>query len=191
MDFDADPWDYLGADEAVDLEHPLVQSTAASLRDGDDVAYARAAFEHVRDEIAHSVDARDPRVTWRASDVLEQRTGFCHAKAIAYVALLRAGGVQAGLAYQRLADGDGFVLHGLAAALIDDRWVLLDPRGDKPGIDVRFSAAEDRLAFTPDPAAGELTYPTVYASPPPAVLNPLKAATDALALAATGLPDSL
>ncbi|GAA2165495.1 transglutaminase-like domain-containing protein [Actinomadura napierensis] len=165
MDFAAEPWDYLAASEAIDIEHPLVQRIAADLRIGDDIAYARAAFDHVRDKVTHSMDAGDDRVTWRASDVLEQRTGLCYAKSNAYVALLRAGGVQAGLCYQLV---DGFV-HGLAAALVDDRWVLLDPRGDNDEVRVEFSASEDRLAY---PAVPVL--PTVHAAPHPAVLKALK-----------------
>ncbi|TDC52064.1 transglutaminase family protein [Actinomadura sp. KC345] len=165
MDFAGDPWDYLAASEAIDIEHPLVQAVASDMRTGDDIAYARSAFDHVRDEVAHSMDAGDPRVPWRASDVLDQRTGLCYAKAHAYVALLRAGGIQAGLCYQQT---DG-VLHGLTAALIDDRWVYLDPRGNKPGVDVRFSSSENRLAYPGDPIR-----PTVYAKPPPPVLEALK-----------------
>jgi transglutaminase-like putative cysteine protease len=166
MEFAAEPWDYLAASEAIDIEHPLVQSIAAELRTGDDIAYAHAAFDHVRDRVPHSMDTGDPRVPWRASDVLDQRTGLCYAKSHAYVALLRAGGIQAGLCYQQ-ASG---VLHGLTAALVDDRWVLLDPRGNKPGIDVQFSASEDRLAYPDEPV-----HPTIYATPPAPVLEGLKA----------------
>ncbi|MEU5878388.1 transglutaminase family protein [Spirillospora sp. NPDC047279] len=176
MIFDAEPWDYLAADLAIDLEHPLVQATASALRTGDDIAYAKAAFEHVRDEVEHNLDVRDPRVTWRASDVLEQRVGLCYAQAHALVALLRAGGIQAGLCYQPFD-----VLHGLAAALIDDRWVRLDPRGK----DVEFSAAEDRLAFPGTPV-----HPVVYAAPHSVVLRALQTHTDALVLAETALPTS-
>jgi transglutaminase-like putative cysteine protease len=111
------------------------------------------------------MDTGDPRVPWRASDVLDQRTGLCYAKAHAYVALLRAAGIQAGLCYQ---ESSG-VLHGLTAVLVDDRWVLLDPRGNKPGIDVQFSPSEDRLAYPGDPVR-----PTVYAAPPDTVLEALK-----------------
>lgn len=190
--FAGEPWDYLAEDEAIDHEHPAVQLVASELRTGDDVAYARAAFEFVRDRVSHSLDARDRRVTWRASDVLEQRTGLCFAKAHALAALLRAGGVQAGLCYQRLRDGDGFVLHGLAAALIDDRWVRLDPRGNKPGVDVRFSAAEDCLAYRPDPSRGEVDYLTVYPAPHPAVLEALKSHDDCVAMCENGgLPSGL
>ncbi|WP_030164026.1 transglutaminase-like domain-containing protein [Spirillospora albida] len=170
MDFAADPWDYLEASEAIDLEHPLVQSIAAGLRTGDDIAYAHAAFDHVRDEVAHSMDAGDPRVTWRASDVLTHRVGLCYAKSHAYTALLRAGGIQAGLCYQEVSG----VLHGLTAALIDDRWVLLDPRGNNADVSVEFSASEHALAYPDLPVL-----PTVHAAPPGPVLNALKAMRDA------------
>ena len=52
-------------------------------------------------------DAGDLRVTWRASDVLEQRTGICYAKAHALAALLRAEDIPTALCYQRLAHDDG------------------------------------------------------------------------------------
>lgn len=181
--FAADPWEYLGADEAVDVEHPLVQSIASELRTGDDLTYARLAFEYVRDEVSHPADVPDPRVTWRASDVLEHGTGFCHAQAHALAALLRAGGIEAGLCYQRLRDGDRFFLHGLTAVLADDRWVRLDPRG----VDLSFSASEDRLAYETDPDAGELDHPTVFAAPPEVVLTALQGETDALIMIRDGL----
>ncbi|SEG61645.1 Transglutaminase-like superfamily protein [Thermomonospora echinospora] len=188
----AEPWEYLGADEAIDVEHELIVSAAATLRTGDDVAFARAAFELVRDEVAHSLDAGDRRVTWRASDVLRERTGLCYAKAHLYVALLRAGGVEAGLCYQRLTDGSSFFLHGLAAVLLEDHWVRLDPRGNKPGIDVEFSATEDRLAYTARPELGEIDHLTVYATPVPAVLRALRTHDDCLAMCEQGgLPASL
>ncbi|MFC5181002.1 transglutaminase-like domain-containing protein [Actinomadura harenae] len=185
--FAAEPWAYLGADEAVDVEHPLVQAIASELRTGDDLTYARLAFEYVRDKVSHPVDVPDPRVTWRASDVLEQGTGFCFAQTHALAALLRAGGVQAGLCYQRLRAGDQFFLHGLTAVLVDDGWVRLDPRG----VDLSFSASEDRLAYPMDPAAGEVDYPTVYASPPEAVLTALQSETDAMHMMRNGLLPSV
>ncbi|MEV4256627.1 transglutaminase family protein [Spirillospora sp. NPDC049652] len=181
--FAAEPWEYLGADEAVDVEHPLVQAIASELRTGDDLTYARLAFEHVRDNVSHPADVPDRRLPWRASDVLDQGTGFCYAQAHALAALLRAGGIQAGLCYQRLRDGDRHFLHGLTAVLADDRWVRLDPRG----VDLSFSASEDRLAYEPDPSAGELDYPTVYAAPPQTVLKPLQTHTDALTMIRDGL----
>ncbi|MER6562651.1 transglutaminase family protein [Streptomyces sp. NPDC001027] len=175
---------YLAADEVIDHGHPVVRATAARLaRDAEDsYAYARLAFEYVRDDITHSQDAQDPRVTWRASDVLEQRTGVCYAKAHALAALLRAEDIPTALCYQRLArddgDGDGHVLHGLVAVRFHGAWHRQDPRGNKPGVDARFSLDGERLAFRADAEAGETDCPVLYASPHPGVLEALRTASD-------------
>lgn len=172
---------YLAADEAVDHDHPLVRETAAELAKqvDDSYGYARAAYAFVRDTIPHSADSGDTRVTWRASDVLARRTGVCHAKAHALAALLRAEDIPTGLCYQRLRhDGGGHVLHGLVAVRFHGAWHRQDPRGNKPGVDARFSLTGERLAWIPDPDAGELDHPVLYERPRPAVLDALKAAPD-------------
>ncbi|MGW9400324.1 transglutaminase domain-containing protein [Streptomyces sp. NPDC055642] len=166
---------YLAADEAIDHHHPVVRETAARLAVGvaDSYEYARAAFEFVRDTVAHSQDSGDLRVTWRASDVLEQCTGICYAKAHALAALLRAEDIPTALCYQDLG-----VVHGLVAVRFYGAWHRQDPRGNKPGVDARFSLDGERLAFTPDPGAGEKDHPVLYAAPHPAVLAALRAAPD-------------
>ncbi|MFH9726102.1 transglutaminase family protein [Streptomyces sp. NPDC017254] len=175
---------YLAASETVDHEHPVVRSLTRRLADThpDAYAYAEAAFEYVRDAVPHSMDAGDPRVTWRASDVLEQRTGICYAKSVAYAALLRARGIPAALCYQRLADEDGSnpVIHGLVAVLLpgERAWARQDVRGNKPGVDARFSLGEERLAWTVRPEFNEVDYPVLYTEPHPAVLDALRAAPD-------------
>ncbi|WP_037676051.1 transglutaminase family protein [Streptomyces griseus] len=173
---------YLAADEVIDHHHPRVRETAARLaKDAvDSYAYARLAFELVRDTIPHSQDSGDPRVTWRASDVLEQGTGICYAKAHALAALLRAEDIPTALCYQRLGhdDGDGFAVHGLVAVRFNGAWHRQDPRGNKPGVDARFSLDGERLAFVADAASDEVDYPVLYAVPHPAVLSALKAAPD-------------
>ncbi|WLW57144.1 transglutaminase-like domain-containing protein [Streptomyces sp. YU58] len=166
---------YLAADEVIDHHHPVVRETAARLADGvaDSYEYARVAFEFVRDTIPHSQDSGDPRVTWRASDVLEQGTGICYAKAHALTALLRAEDIPTALCYQKFD-----VVHGLVAVRFNGAWHRQDPRGNKPGVDARFSLEGERLAFTPDPASNEMDYPVLYAAPHPAVLDVLRAAPD-------------
>ncbi|WP_338693663.1 transglutaminase family protein [Streptomyces sp. Q6] len=166
---------YLAADEAIDHHHPLVRETAARLVEGadDSYAYARAAFEFVRDTIPHSADSGDPRVTWRASDVLARRTGICHAKAHALAALLRAEDIPTALCYQKFD-----MLHGLVAVRFHGAWHRLDPRGNKPGVDAQFSLDGERLAFTPDPESNEMDYPVLYAEPHPAVLAVLRTSPD-------------
>ncbi|MEU0395261.1 transglutaminase family protein [Streptomyces sp. NPDC006208] len=168
---------YLAADESIDHEHPLVREAAAALRAGvvDECAYAKAAFEFVRDTIPHSLDTQDPRVTWRASDVLRHRTGICCAKAHALTALLRAEGIPTALCYQRLG-----VVHGLVAVRLpgSGRWVRQDPRGNRPGIDAQFSLDGEQLAFPVRPEFSEMDYPVAYDAPHPAVLRALRSASD-------------
>ncbi|MGV4986474.1 transglutaminase domain-containing protein [Streptomyces sp. NRAIS3] len=184
---------YLAADEVIDHHHPVVRKTAAQLAAGaaDSYAYARAAYEFVRDTIPHSADADDHRVTWRASDVLALRTGICYAKAHALAALLRAEDIPTALCYQRLTDDEGgHAVHGLVAVRFHGAWHRQDPRGNKPGVDARFSLDGERLAWIPDPAAGEQDYPVLYAEPHPAVLDALKTAPDRPHLS-KNLPDAL
>ncbi|MEV7390400.1 MULTISPECIES: transglutaminase domain-containing protein [unclassified Streptomyces] len=173
---------YLAADEAIDHHHPVVREAAARLAAevADSYAYAQAAYEFVRDVIPHSQDSGDLRVTWRASDVLERRTGICHAKAHALAALLRAEDIPTALCYQRLLhdDGGGHAVHGLVAVRFNGAWHRQDPRGNKPGVDARFSLDGERLAFVPDPESSEMDYPVLYAEPHPVVLGVLKAAPD-------------
>ena len=188
-----DPSEYLGSDAVIQSSHPDVVALAQSLRrrhPGDE-EFSIAAFEWVRDEVAHSVDAQDRRVTLTASEVLRDGVGLCFAKSHLLVAVLRAEGVPAGLCYQRLRDGDRYVLHGLVAIHLDGHWRRVDPRGNKPGVDARFSPGEESLAFVVDEAAGEADYPMVFASPAPTVVHALTDADDALALCATRLPSEL
>ncbi|MPY50865.1 transglutaminase domain-containing protein [Streptomyces acidicola] len=166
---------YLAADDVIDHHHPLVRETAARLARGveDSYSYARAAFEFVRDVIPHSQDSGDLRVTWRASDVLEQGTGICYAKAHALAALLRAEDIPTALCYQKFEE-----VHGLVAVRFNGAWHRQDPRGNKPGVDAQFSLKGERLAFTPHLKSNEMDYPVLYAKPHPAVLSVLKAAPD-------------
>ncbi|KOG80713.1 MULTISPECIES: transglutaminase-like domain-containing protein [Streptomyces] len=173
---------YLAADAAIDHGHSHVEEAAARLALTADsaYAYAHAAFDFVRDTIAHSADTGDERVTRRASDVLAARTGICHAKSIALAALLRARGIPAGLCYQRLARGAKPMLHGLVALRLPGagRWARVDPRGNKPGVDAQFSVEEERLAWIVHTEFNEVDYSVVYAAPPGVLLHALKNARD-------------
>ncbi|MGW0962447.1 transglutaminase domain-containing protein [Streptomyces gelaticus] len=175
---------YLAADEVIDHEHPLVRETAAELRRNatDAYAYASVAYAFVRDTIAHSADAGDMRVAWRASDVLATRNGICHAKSHALAALLRAAGIPTALCYQALVGDDGSPapVHGLIAVRLPgrDRWDRQDARGNKPGVDAQFSLDEERLAWPVRPALGEVDHPVLHAAPHPAVLYGLRSAED-------------
>lgn len=187
------PEDFLGEDEFIECSDPQVSALAGELRSAaaDDVAYARAAFEWVRDRVGHSWDVGDPRVTLTAGEVLRHRVGLCYAKSHLLTALLRVEGIPAGLCYQRLVDGDGHVLHGLVAVYLDGAWHRQDARGNKDGVDTQFCLGTERLAWPVDESLGEIDYPQLYASPVQSVVAALRGATDVLALCDGGLPNRL
>lgn len=170
------PSGYLGADDVVQATAPEVVVLADRLRAGtkDEVVFARAAFNWVRDEIAHAGDAGDPRFAVSACEVLADGAGWCYAKSHLLAAVLRAGGVPTGLCYQWLTDGDGYVMHGLVAVHLSGGWHRQDPRGNKPGVAAEFSLTGERLAWPVDPARGEIDFPEVHAVPAAGVLAALR-----------------
>lgn len=187
--------DYLGGDDIVQVADRRVQGLAAQLRAeaAADEQFARRAFEFVRDEIAHSFDADDPRVTVTAREVLDERVGLCYAKSILLAAVLRAGGVPTGLCYQWLGEGEDFMLHGLVAVHLGGGWHRQDPRGNKPGVgskpgvDAQFSLAEERLAWPVRPELGERDLPALHVSPPPNLVDLLRSVEDIRVLGDGGL----
>lgn len=169
---------FLAASDIVDWQHPLVASKARELAAGtsDPVEIARRCFEFVRDEIRHSWDFRQNPVTCRASEVLMHGTGYCYAKSHLLAALLRANGIPAGFCYQRLSRGDfgpPYCLHGLNAVWLEEfGWYRIDARGNRPGVDARFSPPVERLAFPlQDPDEADLS--GIHAEPLPAVVRVL------------------
>ncbi|BCJ46962.1 transglutaminase [Actinoplanes ianthinogenes] len=185
-----DPAAYLGGDDIVQTGHPAVRALAAELRAAhpDDGEFARAAFEWVRDRIQHSVDVQDPRVTLTASEVLSAGVGLCYAQAHLLAAVTRAGGVPAGLCYQRLGgDGEPF-LHGLVAVHLDGGWHRQDPRGNQPGHYAEFRLDREQIAYPIAPGSADQDLPEVHIRPAPSVVTALRGAYDALDLCRSGLP---
>jgi transglutaminase-like putative cysteine protease len=168
---------YLAESEYIDWRHPAVRAKALALAAGsaDPVETARRCFEFVRDEVRHSWDYRLNPVTCRASDVLAHATGYCYAKSHLLAALLRANAIPAGLCYQRLsagASGPPYCLHGLTAAWLPVHgWYRLDARGNKPGVEARFSPPVERLAFAL--RDDETDLPGIHAEPLPVVVRVL------------------
>jgi hypothetical protein len=187
---------YLAEQANVDYSHPLIQKTLASfcMADSSQIEGIKKTYEFVRDEVHHSMDVQGVRVTCAASEVLRYREGLCYAKSHLLAALLRAQGIPTGFCYQRLLFGstpaEGYVVHGLNAVYLasEARWIRLDVRGNKPGIDARFSMHEEHLAYTVQPALGEIDYPTIYVQPHPIVIQALQAECNCADLL---LPDSL
>lgn len=175
---DANP--YLACSDAVDWSHPAIMLQAKRLAAGhsDVFAIANACFEWVRDEVMHSRDFERNPVTWRASDVLLHRTGYCYAKSHLLAALLRANGIPAGFCYQRLSVGDSgppYCLHGFnAIELPGVGWYRVDARGNRAGIDAQFTPPVERLAFALQ-SAEEVEFANVLADPLACVVDSLRA----------------
>lgn len=184
---------YLAPCEIIDFDHPAIQRKAAELhaahRDRRDLACA--SFEFVRDEIAHSWDARQGPVTLKASEVLAAGYGYCYAKSHLLAALLRANSIAAGLCYQRLSVGDQgtpYCLHGLNAIQLPGfGWYRVDARGNKPGVAAEFNPPHEKLAFALQDAH-EVDFEQIHARPLPVVVDALRAAPDIFWLHAH-LPD--
>lgn len=182
---------YLTGDDLIEVDHPEILTVGARLRGehSDDRDFAAAAFAWVRDEVAHSLDVQDPRVTLRATDVLRERVGLCYAKSVLLAAILRGQGIATALCFQRLADGaGGYAVHGLVAVHLDGAWHRQDPRGNKPGVAAAFSLEREVLAFEVDPDTGEADYPDLHATVPREIVSAIAHCTDILSCV---LPDSL
>lgn len=101
-------------------------------------------------------------------------------------ALLCACGVPAGICYQRLTLGDlpetGFCIRALNAVYMKslDRWIRLDARGNKAGIDAQFALGRERLAFPVHKDFGEVDYGIVHTNPLEKLMKVLEKNSDAL-----------
>jgi len=170
---------YLSATEAIDWQHPDIQTLARQLASGQTTpeAIAQACFEWVRDEICHSVDYQMNPVTCRASDVLQHKTGYCFAKSHLLAALLRANHIPTGFCYQRLSIDDRgapYSLHGFNAVYLPNLgWYRVDPRGNKADVNAQFVPPREQLAYQPQLAA-EADFPAILPEPLAIVIRALQ-----------------
>jgi len=173
---------YLARDNVINFEHEAIKKLSDSLfvQAEDELAYIKSAYEFVRDGIAHSADAGEDIITCSASEVLQAGHGVCFAKSHLLAALLRCKGIPAGLCYQKLILDDEttpvLIYHGLIGVYIKelDKWIRLDARGNKEGVNAQFSIKEERLAFLIRPELGEVDDYTVYPNPDEKVLERLQ-----------------
>jgi len=188
---------YLEDTIVIDWQTPAIMERSRGLAGGlvGDEAKARACYGFVRDEIPHTADAGLDALPCRASEVLEARTGIGFSKSHLLAALLRSLGIPAGFCYQvvrRAPDSAEMLLYGFNGVYLAsrERWILLDARGNKPGLDAQFSVEEPRLAVRADPARGEWMYPWIWTRPAPVVVD-LLSRNKSLARIADHIPEEL
>ena len=190
---------YLGFSRYINGDDPSIQRKATELKNcsENEIELVKNTYHFVRDEIKHSWDVQDKRVTITATDVLKEKVGICFAKANLLTALLRANNIPTGICYQRLTLGDtpdsGYCIHALNAVYIRElnRWVRLDARGNKVGVNAEFSLDREQLAFVTRAEYDEIDYKTVYAEPLQITMDVLENSTDALYMYLHSLPDKI
>lgn len=173
---------FLHEHKYIDYSSPNIQAKAAELFNdlSDDAQKAKTAYEFVRDKIPHSFDIKSDVITAKASDVLKHKTGICHAKANLLAALLRSQNIPTGFCFQRLTlandDSIGYAVHCYNAIYLNGRWIKVDARGNKPGVNAQFSLDEPILAFPCRPEYGEYFWSGIYATPHGATMQMLERA---------------
>jgi transglutaminase-like putative cysteine protease len=188
---------YLKASEYINFFDGRIQARIRSFEQQDEIERIIAVFEFVRDKIHHSYDINSTEVTRKASDVLQHGHGICYAKSHLFAALLRGMGIPAGICYQRLTlydkPEDGHCIHALNTVYVRDlnKWIRLDARGNKKGIDAQFSIDEEKLAFPIREGHGEKDYKLNYSEPHPAIIKALETYSDCMEMYQQGLPDQL
>lgn len=174
--------EYLKEDDVVDYGNENVKQLADALYQEarDEVTYIKKAYEYVRDNISHSADIQADAITCSASEVLEAGHGICFAKSHLLAALLRYKSIPAGFCYQKLILDDEtapvLIYHGFNGVYVKEckKWIRLDARGNKEGVNAQFSLEKEQLAFSVRTEKGEEDGLVIYPDPDVKVLEKFK-----------------
>lgn len=172
--------EYLKHDNVIDYDSKAVRKLADRLfsEANNELDFIKAAYEFVRDKISHSADINEDTITVSASEVLKVGHGICFAKSHLLAAILRCKSVPTGFCYQKVLNvmPPTLIYHGLNGVYLKDykKWIRLDARGNKNGINAQFSVEEERLAFSIRPQMGEVDNYIVYPAPDMNILEKLR-----------------
>lgn len=174
--------EYLKQDEIIDFQNRIIAELADKLYDnaGNELGFIKSAYEFVRDKIFHSADINQDKITCSASEVLKAGHGICFAKSHLLAALLRCKSVPTGFCYQKIILDDEtapvLIYHGLNGVYIKDcgKWIRLDARGNKSGVNAQFSTETEQLAFPIRAEMGEQDNIIVYPHPDKNVVEKLR-----------------
>ena len=174
--------EYLKKDDIVNYENENITKLADSLFSNADseMDYIKKAYEFVRDNISHSADINEDKLTCSASEVLAAGHGICFAKSHLLAALLRCKSIPTGFCYQKLILDDEtapiLIYHGLNGVYIKEykMWIRLDARGNKEGVNAQFSLESEQLAFPIRTEKGEEDGFVIYPDPDIKILEKFK-----------------
>lgn len=191
--------DYLQDLPEICLYDPLLKKLSQKLfyNTKDEIEAIQTAFLYVRDQIDHSWDIQADKITKTSFEVLRSGHGICYAKANLLTGLLRGAGIPTGYCYQKLRLFDDeekrYCIHALNAVYLEtlEKWVRIDARGNKSGINAQFSLDKEQLAFEPNPKLGERDYNVIFTRPNRNTMLVLDKNNQALSMYENELPDSL
>ena len=171
--------EYLKEDDVINYGNENIKRLADTLYQGtsDEVEYIKKAYEYVRDQISHSADIKEDVITCSASEVLEAGHGICFAKSHLLAALLRYKFIPTGFCYQKLILDDEtapvLIYHGFNGVYVKEfhKWIRLDARGNKEGVNAQFSLEKEQLAFPVRVEKGEEDGFVIYPDPDVKVLE--------------------
>ena len=174
--------EYLKEDEVIDYKNEALVELADTLfeKANNELEYIKIVYEFVRDNISHSADINEDIITCTASEVLKAGHGICFAKSHLLAALLRCKSIPTGFCYQKLILDDQtapvLVYHGLNGVYIKElkKWIRLDARGNKDGVNAQFSIETEQLAFSIRQEMGEVDSFVVYSKPDVKILEKLR-----------------
>lgn len=173
--------DYLKEDEMIDFTNQSIVQLADKLYENIDneIEYIKKAYEYVRDKVSHSADINEDMITCAASEVLKAGHGICFAKSHLLSALLRCKSIPTGFCYQKISLNERItpvlVYHGLNGVYMKEleKWIRLDARGNKNGVNAQFSIEEEQLAYVIHVEKGEEDDFMVYPNPDIKILGKL------------------
>ena len=174
--------EYLKHDNVIDYGNEAITELADTLfkKVNNEFDFIKTAYEFVRDNISHSADITEDIVTCTASEVLKAGHGICFAKSHLLAALLRCKSVPTGFCYQKLILDDEtapvLIYHGLNGVYLKDykKWIRLDARGNKTGVNAQFSIEKEQLAFKVRSEKGEVDDFIIYPDPDKKILERLR-----------------
>ena len=174
--------EYLKEDEVIDYKNEAIEQLADTLfeKANNELEYIKIVYEFVRDNISHSADINEDIITCTASEVLKAGHGICFAKSHLLAALLRCKSIPTGFCYQKLILDDQtapiLVYHGLNGVYIKEfeKWIRLDARGNKDGVNAQFSIETEQLAFPIRQEMGEVDSFVVYSKPDVKILEKIR-----------------
>lgn len=170
---------YLKSSSIIDYDNEIIADLAKQFNYSNEIELIKNIYEYVRDNIYHSADIMGKVVTYRASDVLKYKEGFCYAKSHLLAALLRFHKIPTGFCYQKLILNDELapyiILHGLNGVFVSgiNKWIRLDARGNKEKVNAQFNLDKEQLAFPIRKELGEEDIPIIYDKPDENVIKQL------------------